>query len=32
VTKKKNQGKTIQEKDREKLDQKFSKNQKETLN
>ncbi len=31
-TKKKNEGKTIQEKDREKLDQKFSKDKKETLN
>ncbi|MDA9647803.1 30S ribosomal protein S2 [Candidatus Pelagibacter sp.] len=32
IIKKKNEGKTIQEKDREKLDEKFSKDKKETLN
>ena len=31
-TKEKNQGKTVQEIDREKLEQKFSKDKKETLN
>ena len=32
IIKEKNEGKTIQEKDREKLDEKFSKDKKETLN